>query len=136
MTLDDRLNGDLGGDDEEWKNDSEKLGVTMQSYYNAVRMALEEVYNSNKPNPAVAILDELAPHFKPKIGRMQEWKDDVMNCLINSYRLYRYHLEEDKQMALFLTHRDGVEHVFQHGLWTRPLYTHYRLMFSPEEDGG
>lgn len=131
MTLEDYI-GDNDG--EEWMLDSDKLGITMTSYYEAIVQALNEMYASPK-TPVNWIADDLAPRFKPQLGSLRRWKDDVLNELIDKHRLYRYKLEEDKEMAKFLTYRDGIEHVFKNGLWCNDQSKHYRLKFLPVEKG-
>lgn len=117
-----------------WRESAEELGVTMSSYYEAVKQALEEMYASDK-REVTYLLDDFAPQFKPKLGTMRAWKMACIDQMIDDHRFYRYHVEEDKAMAEFLTYRDAVEFVFQNGLWHNEQYNHYRLRIKPQKKG-
>ena len=101
-------------DGEEWKDDIDSVELPMSNYYRALRMTMQEMF---KDNPAVYLLDDLCPRFRPPQYKMRDWKDDTMNALIQSFRNYRYLMEEDRAMAVFLAYRDSIERQFNDGVW-------------------
>lgn len=96
----------------------------MTNYYRAVREVLGEMYQDN---PAIYLLEDLAPRFRPPRVTMYEWKHETINALIKSFRFYRYQVEEDREMAIFLAYRDAVEYQFQHGVWRKDDIERLRL---------